>query len=354
VSVPVANVLSERLPRIFAAGADYSDVQRVIAQVTDMSLWPHAWLALATGYEQQGEMALDSGAHTTAGEAFARQALYCHFGQFAFFGDEDLKCRLQAMQNAAYQRAAPYLLPPGISLEIATSGAVMRGVLRIPETAHPPPCVILVPGADSTKEEFQTLETVFHRRGLATCSVDGPGQGLTRAAAKLRPDFEIPIGHVLDSLQQRKDINTQKIGLWGRSFGAYAALRGAIDQRLSAVVSIGGFFDLATVWARMPYSTQESIAYAMGLSSAGASSELPSYTLRGHLGEVSCPVLIVHSGGDEVCPVTESERMLSDLNAPTSYSLFEKGNHVCDNLTHTVRPLMADWLQSKLFGPVSV
>ena len=354
MSVPVANVLSERLPRIFAAGADYSDVQRVIAQVTDMSLWPHAWLALATGYEQQGEMALDSGAHTTAGEAFARQALYCHFGQFAFFGDEDLKCRLQAMQNAAYQRAAPYLLPPGISLEIATSGAVMRGVLRIPETAHPPPCVILVPGADSTKEEFQTLETVFHCRGLATCSVDGPGQGLTRAAAKLRPDFEIPIGHVLDSLQQRKDINTQKIGLWGRSFGAYAALRGAIDQRLSAVVSIGGFFDLATVWARMPYSTQESIAYAMGLSSAGASSELPSYTLRGHLGEVNCPVLIVHSGGDEVCPVTESERMLSDLNAPTSYSLFEKGNHVCDNLTHTVRPLMADWLQSKLFGPVSV
>ena len=350
MNVPVAKVLSERLPRIFAAGADHSDVQRVITQVTDMSLWPQAWLALATGYERQGETALENGAHTTAGEAFARQALYCHFGQFAFFGDEDLKRRLQAIQNVAYQRAAPYLSPPGIHLEIATTGAMMRGVLRVPEADRPPPCVILVPGADSTKEEFQTLEAVFHRRGLATCSVDGPGQGLTRAAAKLRPDFEVPIGHVLDSLQQREDINTQKIGLWGRSFGAYAALRGAIDQRLSAVVSIGGFFDLPTVWARMPYSTQESIAYAMGLSVEEASLALPSYTLKGHLGEVRCPVLIVHSGGDEVCPVTESEHMVSDLSAPTSYQLFENGNHVCDNLTHTVRPLMGDWLQSILFG----
>jgi dipeptidyl aminopeptidase/acylaminoacyl peptidase len=350
VTITVAKVLSERLPRMYAAGVDHSDVQRLLAQVTDMSQWPHVWQALAKGYETQGEEALLANAFTSAGEAFARQALYCHFGQFAYFGDTDFKRHLQQQQNAAYKRAAPYLSPVAEHLEIPTAGATMRGVLRIPLASSPPPCVILVPGADSTKEEFQTLETVFHRRGLATCSVDGPGQGLTWAETKLRPDFETPTSHVIDYLSTRKDINAHKLGLWGRSFGAYAVLRGAIDQRLSAVVSIGGFFDLQTVWARMPPSTQESIAYAMGLSLEEAVVALPNYTLSGHLAAVKCPVLIVHSGGDEVCPVTESERMISDLDCPTSYHLFKEGNHVCDNLTHTVRPLMADWLKMKLLG----
>lgn len=350
MSVSVATVLSERLARMFAAGVDHSDVQRVLAQVHDMAQWPTAWLQLARGYEQLGEQALQQGALHSAGEAFARQALYCHFGQFAFFGDLDLKRELQLLQNQAYRRAAPYLLPAGIHLDIPTDGASMRAVLRVPDALQPPPCVILVPGADSTKEEFQTLETVFHKRGLATCSVDGPGQGLTRAQAVLRPDFEVPVGHVLDHLSERTDIDASKIAVWGRSFGAYAALRAAIDQRLAAVVSIGGFFDLQTVWQRMPYSTQESIAYAMGLSVEAAVAGVPSYTLTGHLAHVRCPVLIVHSGGDQVCPVSESERMVHDISSPSTYRLFADGNHVCDNLTPTVRPLIADWLKKELCG----
>ncbi len=350
MSVSVAKVLSERLPRIFAAGADYSDVQEVITNVKEMSQWPHAWLGLAERYEHLGEKALAASDFTTAGEAFARQALYCHFGQFAYFSDITLKRRLQTIQNSAYVRAAPYLMPSGTHIEIPSEGGMLSAVLRVPATDDPPPCVILVPGADSTKEEFQTLEAVFHRRGLATCSVDGPGQGLTHQRMKLRPDFEVPIGHVLDHLAQLETINPQKVALWGRSFGAYAALRGAVDKRLSAVVSIGGFFDLSSVWIRMPISTQESIAYAMGLSVDAVSMVLPSYTLTKHLRGVQCPVLIVHSGGDDVCPVTESERMVNDLSAPVTYRLFENGNHVCDNLTHTVRPLMADWLKSQLMS----
>ena len=348
MTVSVATVLSERLPRIYAAGADHSDVQEVVKSVTEMSQWPRAWLKLADRYGLQAEEALASSALTTAGELFARQALYCHFGQFAYFDDLSLKLRLQTLQNSAYARAAPYLTPVATHIEIDSDGGILRGVLRVPTANHPPPCVILIPGADSTKEEFQTLETVFHRRGLATCSVDGPGQGLTHQTAKLRPDFEVPIAHVIDHLTQLKTIDTGKIALWGRSFGAYAALRGAVDKRLSAVVSIGGFFDLSTVWMRMPISTQESIAYAMGLSIDAAQTVLPSYSLATRLQAVQCPVLIVHSGGDEVCPVSESERMVNDLKTPVTYRLFENGNHVCDNLTPTVRPLMADWLKSQL------
>ena len=54
---------------MLAAGADYSDVQRVLTQIHDMSQWPHAWLGLAHQYECQAREAVHDQNFTTAGEA---------------------------------------------------------------------------------------------------------------------------------------------------------------------------------------------------------------------------------------------------------------------------------------------
>jgi dipeptidyl aminopeptidase/acylaminoacyl peptidase len=61
-------------------------------------------------------------------------------------------------------------------------------------------------------------------------------------------------------------------------------------------------------------------------------------------------LLIVHSGGDEVCPVEESERMRSAAKGHATLVVFPDGNHVCDNIPYKVRPLMADWVARQL-GP---
>ena len=37
--------------------------------------------------------------------------------------------------------------------------------------------MIMIPGLDSTKEELRSTEDLFLERGIATFSVDGPGQG---------------------------------------------------------------------------------------------------------------------------------------------------------------------------------
>ena len=51
--------------------------------------------------------------------------------------------------------------------------------LRRPAGEAPAPLVVLIPGLDSTKEEFFHWEQVFLDRGMATLSLDGPGQGET-------------------------------------------------------------------------------------------------------------------------------------------------------------------------------
>ena len=54
-----------------------------------------------------------------------------------------------------------------------------------------PPLVVLIPGLDSTKEEFFHWEDVFLRRGMATLSMDGPGQGESGFELDIRPDYEV-------------------------------------------------------------------------------------------------------------------------------------------------------------------
>ena len=96
---------------------------------------------------------------------------------------------MQRQQVAAYLRAAAISSSP--PAEQKTYGCHSRGFefqwgnLRLPHalSRHPNLCVLLNPGADSTKGSiFTALEKrVSWPVGVATFSYDGPGQGLTWA-----------------------------------------------------------------------------------------------------------------------------------------------------------------------------
>ena len=74
-------------------------------------------------------------------------------------------------------------------------GGVVAANLRRPPAlgAAAVPLVILIPGLDSTKEEFFLWESVFLERGMATLSLDGPGQGETGFRMDIRPDYEVAV-----------------------------------------------------------------------------------------------------------------------------------------------------------------
>jgi len=348
----LAETLRDRMPRLFAAGADHNDIQRILRAVKSFDEWPGAWDLLAVERMALGQAALDQGRKLSAGAAFQQAALYYHFAQFVLFDDLATKQRLQRAQRAAFLRAAPLVMPPARHIQVEFDGARLSGHLRLPaETGARPACVMLNPGADSMPEEFHTLENMFLARGLATFSYEGPGQGLVRDRLMLRPDYEVPIAALIDALLADGAVDGARLGIWGRSFGAYCALRGATDPRIRACVSIGGFYDMGDVWSRMPKGTTDSLGFAMGTDSLAAGQDAArAYTLRGVLAQVGCPVLIVHSGQDNVCPVTESQRMIDELGPHGMLALFEDGNHVCDNIPYRVRPLMADWLAERLAG----
>ena len=82
---------------------------------------------------------------------------------------------------------------------------------------------VLVPGLDSTKEEFFWLEQSFLDRGMATVSLDGPGQGETRGRAAGAPRLR---GRGLGAARRAhgpRGPGPRPDGLYGVSLGGYYA-----------------------------------------------------------------------------------------------------------------------------------
>lgn len=343
-----------RLPRLIGSGVDYNDAMAVIAGMEEVADWSRGWEAAGERHEARGDEALAAGNTVTAGEAFFRAAISFHTGQSGNVEDPDEKLRVQTRQRTAYLKAMPHVRPPAERIEIPFEDIEFPGNLRLPEGSGSAtvPCVLLNAGADSTKEEFFTLENEFLKRGLATCAFDGPGQGMTWQKMKLRPDFEAPVGAVLDMLEKRPELDAARFGIWGRSMGGYAAPRvAAHDQRIKACISLGGFFDMATFWDTSSDVLLDILQFAFGAENRTQARERARrFTLSGAAENITCPVLVVHSDGDEICPLSEAQRTATTIGDNAELVVFEGGNHCCDNMPAVVRPLMADWMAKQLGG----
>ncbi len=338
-----------RLPRLLGSGVDYNDAMQVIASMHEVADWSRGWEAAGARHEARGDAALAAGNNVTAGEAFFRAAISFHTGQSGNVENPDEKFRVQTLQREAYLKAMPHLRPPTERIEIPFDGIAFPGNLRLPDGNGPHPCVLLNAGADSTKEEFFTLENEFLKRGMATCAYDGPGQGMTWRDRKLRGDFEAPVGAVLDVLADRPEIDADRFGIWGRSMGGYAAPRvAAHDRRIKAAIALGGYFDLQGFWDTSSDVLLDILQFAFGAENrSDAREKAGNFSLASIAQNIECPLLVVHSDGDEICPLAEAERMARETpNA--ELVVFEGGNHCCDNMPAVVRPLMADWMAGRL------
>jgi pimeloyl-ACP methyl ester carboxylesterase len=109
--------------------------------------------------------------------------------------------------------------------------------------------VVILTGFDGTAEElyFQT-GTAALERGWNVLLAEGPGQtGLLRfhPDASFRPDYEAPVGAMIDYVLSRADVDPQRLALYGISFGGYFASRAAAhDQRINALVANSPIPDL--------------------------------------------------------------------------------------------------------------
>ena len=189
----MASAIAHWKPRFTANGVAPPDFERITCDLEHWEQWCEAWSDAGGVHEALGREALKAGHHRSAGEHLARAAVYFHFAKFVFVDDRDQMRAAHMKAVRCLTDALPHLDPPGERHEIEFESATLVGILRRPRNDQAVPAVILVPGLDSTKEEFGVTERLFLERGLATFSVDGPGQGEAEYDLAIRGDWEVPV-----------------------------------------------------------------------------------------------------------------------------------------------------------------
>src|SRR4029434_7651749 len=111
----------------------------------------------------------------------------------------------------------------------------MPSYLRVPAEITKPPVVMIISGLESTKEEARTMEDGFLRRGMATFTFDGPGQGESWFQGGLIVEFAPATACGMHYLEKFPGVDAGRIGVFGPSMGGYLAPRSAAcDARIKA------------------------------------------------------------------------------------------------------------------------
>lgn len=346
VETTLQQVVSHWQTRMQVAGLSPNIITQLIEQTGSWENWCQTWSKEALSLEKRGVQAERQGLTVTAAEHYMQASLLYHFAQFVFFNDLEQKKIAAEHKYTVYQSAAPYLLPKSRHLEIPYKGSALKGYLRGDDLANMN-VVIIIPGTDSSKEEYYSLEGHFLKRGLATFCVDGPGQGEGREFGPLDPDnYPSAIEAIIQTLH---DVGvTGNIGLMGMELGGHLVLHASSVAQVKAIVSMNGFFNLASFWDDFTNVIKLKMHFALG---QGTIEETNQQVRKFSLSDIPpphCPVLAIHGACDQVFPLSNAQAIKPWSQGKADFKIFPEGTHVCSNIDYIYRPLAADWLADKL------
>jgi dienelactone hydrolase len=224
------------------------------------------------------------------------------------------------------------------------------------------PVVISVPGMDSLKEISVALYgDRFLSRGIAVLAIDGPGQyeaplvGLYFSVDNWKQTGKI----CCDYLASRPEIDAEKIGITGNSFGSYfSTIASAYEPRIKATAvsatclepGCHTIFEEASPTFKMRFMFMSNV-----LDETAFDEFRKTITWEGHIDKVAAPYLCLAGEFDELCPLRYTEAMFKVLKAPKQLVVYADSRHsvggvASANLGPAPAVLVADWMAARLSG----
>ena len=336
--------------RCVIRGIDLADYQRLAEKVTTWDAWWDEWTAMGEHYLQLADRYQAAGWPTSAGAARVRAGIAFHFGKALAIRD-DARYRELTTRSVQAVAAGLRLLDPSFErVEVPFDGHIVVGNLRRPAGIDRPPLVLLIPGTESVKEEFPHWEQEFLSRGMATLSMDGPGQGEVGFRLGIRYDYEHAVSALLDALTGREDLDLTRIAAAGVSLGGYYAIRtAAFEPRITAVLANCGPWSLGAEWDRMPPLYLAKYTWNLGGGDEQtARTRAEAITLDGVADRVNVPALVIFGGADVLLDADRHGRRTADALPKGELWMFEDGNHGVTNYTPEQQGPAADWVRTHI------
>jgi alpha-beta hydrolase superfamily lysophospholipase len=334
--------------RSIAAGLDPFLYDQIVHGVVDFDDWRGRFEATARRFEAQGQEASKKGRNRSAADAYSIATLSLHFATCVPGGERRDIARLLEDAAAAHAHALTASGRGHDRVAGSGDGVSFCGLLERPSTSDPTPAVIVVPGLDSSKEEFDLISEKLRARGVATLRIDGPGQGELLAVSGPTTHYERVVAAAVQALSKLPGIAVDRIGVLGLSLGGYyAPLAAAFEHRLRAVVAVTGPFSFAP-WTEMP----EMLKTILTLRCDGedkAAAFVASIDLAHVVRRITQPVLVVAGDADPVVSVEEPRRLAQEAQCAQLLEV-ASGDHLGANRRWAWEARALDWLAAHLSG----
>jgi dipeptidyl aminopeptidase/acylaminoacyl peptidase len=320
---------------------------------------PKVWRKAAERHEALARRAEARGADATAVAHYDHAIEAYRMAQHPiFFDNHPVKKYLYKKLSEMVDRRSKVAEYPIERVEVPfDNGTTISCLLHLLPDRRKAPCVIYVPGMDQTKEVFPKAgHNIALSRGFHVIAIDGPGQGNSNMQ-KIRSvglNYERAGAAVISYLQTRKEIDKKKIAIYGISMGSYWCLRlSSYDHRAAAVVSsVACFNPNNTIFTQSSPRFKQMFMYMAGYDNEEKFDEevAKPMTVRGYLGKIKCPTLLVTGEFDPLCPLEDAVEAFDDLKVPKEMWVIENQYHPLWGLPNLggldCHEYVLDWLQA--------
>lgn len=364
----IARVPEFLAPRLGSWVADDIDETELVdtirslepGQVPSSPAWVARLSEVGDSHFEKAQQLEATGTNAAVKAEYLNAAFYYFLARFPhILGPQARQAYVKHQQ--AYLAASRYFEPPLEVVRIPFEGKEIIGYLRVPPTQVRPAVVVISGGIDIWKSdsETHTISENLLKQDLATFAVDMPGTGESPVLSS--PEAARVFQAVFEYLKTREDIDGNRVGFYGLSFGGHWAVRMALTNptALRAVVNVGGPIAhtfRADWFSRLPMGSLVGLAVTVGLNLkeaglAGLGEKLASLSLleNGLLSPKNGgPDLLSINGVKDEQVTIEDLRLISEQGIPQDTLVFVEDRHVASYNRALHLPFAAQWLKTHL------
>lgn len=350
-----------------AGGTDaFVDFRLAAARIKKIADIDREFARAAERREARAKQYEEEGRTVAARESYLIASLLWSLARWPILELNDWLEELEVNMNRCYAKFIDYAPHPVERVEIPFGNKSLPAYLHLPHKPGPGekfPCVINIPGMDSSKENGVSIYgDKALKRGMAVLSVDGPGQGECFARRVLVDETahmeaaEAELGWLAD----RAEIDMDNIVIRGTSFGSFFGIQSAarLGDRVKGVAvsavchepGCNTLFNMACPSFKMRFM------FMAGYDDEAEFDRFtPNLDLRPIAGDVKCPVLVTAGEDDQLSPLEFTRDLMSRIKTPKQLVVYQAGEHSFGGSRAALNgenpiTLATDWMRARIDG----